>query len=191
MKNEKRVQRSVSRPWFARVGECVELAYLSTVSRVDRACFLAVSRTKRAWEKQRARRREHFLRFRYKARRSCRKAFFRLRIFIRTLFFSKAESARRMAVQTLVLAALFLLLTGLVFGIAHTVSAREQRYTKYITCITIEDGDSLWRIAERYMTDGYSDIPSFIEEIRFCNKLYGDEIHAGEKLLVPYFVPVR
>jgi hypothetical protein len=178
MKNEKRVQRSVSRPWFARVGECVELAYLSTVSRVDRACFLAVSRTKRAWEKQRA-------------RRSCRKAFFRLRIFIRTLFFSKAESARRMAVQTLVLAALFLLLTGLVFGIAHTVSAREQRYTKYITCITIEDGDSLWRIAERYMTDGYSDIPSFIEEIRFCNKLYGDEIHAGEKLLVPYFVPVR
>lgn len=77
----------------------------------------------------------------------------------------------------------------LIFGIVHTVSASgKPEHAKYVTSITIEYGDSLWSIAEEYISEGYDDIPSFIEEIKSCNRLYEDEIHAGECLIVPYYI---
>ncbi len=190
MRHQKRYPRTAARPWTDRLLECLELFYLSTVSWAERVWFRVVSRGRGAYQRMLSDIRRRFLRGCSHIRRYCRRSFFRLRFLFRELLRSEATNVQKMATQTIVLAVLFLLLTGLVFGIAHTVSAREGQYTKYVTCITIEDGDSLWRIAERYITDGYADIPSFIEDIRTCNNLYEDEIHAGEKLIVPYFVPV-
>lgn len=87
------------------------------------------------------------------------------------------------------LIAVMVLVVIMVFGIAGTVSAREQHtYVKYVTSVTIEYGDTLWDIAEEYISDGYQDIPSFIEEIKECNHLYTDDIQAGQCLIIPYYV---
>lgn len=91
---------------------------------------------------------------------------------------------RRLAVL-----ALTLLVIVFMFGLVRSVSAMETKtYTKYVTCVTIESGDSLWSIAEEHITDGYHSIPELVEEIKNANHLYTDEIHTGEKLIVPYYV---
>lgn len=60
--------------------------------------------------------------------------------------------------------------------------------TKYYTCICIEEGDSLWDIADRYMTDEYSSEQEYIDEVASINNLSNpSEIVAGTNLLVPFY----
>lgn len=58
---------------------------------------------------------------------------------------------------------------------------------KVITSIYIEDGDTLWDIASRYYTEDCRNIRSYIKEIKKCNNLTSDQIHAGKYLIVPYY----
>ncbi len=58
---------------------------------------------------------------------------------------------------------------------------------KVITSLYIEDGDTLWDIASRYYTEDCSSLRSYIKEIKECNNLTSDRIHAGEYLIVPYY----
>ena len=54
--------------------------------------------------------------------------------------------------------------------------------TKYYTCISVESGDSLWDIAQKYMTDEY------IDEVVSINNLNNDSsIVAGTNLVIPYY----
>ncbi|MBO5260961.1 MAG: LysM peptidoglycan-binding domain-containing protein [Coprococcus sp.] len=60
--------------------------------------------------------------------------------------------------------------------------------TKYYTCIEINSGDSLWSIAETYMTDEYSSTQEYIDEVVSINHLnHASSIEAGTNLLVPYY----
>lgn len=43
--------------------------------------------------------------------------------------------------------------------------------TKYYTCISIKAGDSLWDIADEYMTDEYISKQEYIDEVVSINKL--------------------
>ena len=43
--------------------------------------------------------------------------------------------------------------------------------TKYYTCISIKAGDSLWDIADEYMTDEYVSKQEYIDEVVSINKL--------------------
>ena len=58
---------------------------------------------------------------------------------------------------------------------------------KYYTSIQIHSGDSLWSIAETYMTGEYQNIYDYIDEVREINHLSGDYLQAGSKLCVPYY----
>lgn len=58
---------------------------------------------------------------------------------------------------------------------------------KYFTCIRVESGDTLWDIAETYMTEEYSSTKEYIDEVIFINNLDSDVIIAGTNLLVPYY----
>ncbi len=60
--------------------------------------------------------------------------------------------------------------------------------TKYYTCITLESGDSLWDIAEKYASDEYSSPQEYIDEVVSINNLSNDSsIVAGTNLLIPYY----
>ncbi len=59
---------------------------------------------------------------------------------------------------------------------------------KYYKSITVNAGDTLWNIAaDNYSSDHYESINSYIDEICSINNILGDEIGAGEDIVVPYF----
>ena len=60
-------------------------------------------------------------------------------------------------------------------------------YTKMYKSIMIEQGDSLWDIADQYMSVGYDNKADYIEEILEMNGLNSTTIHCGEYLCIPYY----
>lgn len=78
----------------------------------------------------------------------------------------------------------------LVVSSIFTMSAKAKELSpgyKYYTSIVVEKGDTLWDIANHYITPEYSDISEYIGEVKSLNHLDGDEIHAGEYLAIPYY----
>ena len=53
--------------------------------------------------------------------------------------------------------------------------------------VKIEQGDSLWSIAEEYCTDAYEDTREYVDELKELNSLTSDIIHEGQHLLVAYY----
>lgn len=60
---------------------------------------------------------------------------------------------------------------------------------KYFVCVDIQDGDTLWSIADLYITEEYSSVDDYIEEIKELNGLSNDKILCGATLVVPYYAP--
>ncbi len=86
-------------------------------------------------------------------------------------------------------AAVILLFLLILFS-AGTAAANAEEYgssEKYYTSITVESGDTLWSIAEEYMTDEYKNINVYIDEVIRINHLHGDMIRAGQDLCIPYY----
>ena len=65
-------------------------------------------------------------------------------------------------------------------------NTKEMR-VKYYTSIKIQKGDTLWSIAEEYMTQEYENTRDYIDEIIRLNHLSSDKIHYGKFLVVPYY----
>ena len=60
---------------------------------------------------------------------------------------------------------------------------------KYYTSVTVESGETLWGIADRYIDyDHYEDKDTYIAEIKKINHLDTDStLRAGQFLVVPYY----
>ena len=54
---------------------------------------------------------------------------------------------------------------------------------KYYKCITIEEGDTLWDIANEYKTEEYASTQDYIDEVLVNT----DVIVDGTNLLIPYY----
>ncbi len=87
-----------------------------------------------------------------------------------------------------VIASLLLIIVSLLI-FSKTVTAEGDRdRIKIVASIEIKKGDTLWTIAEDYMTDDYDNINEYILEIKRSNSLSTDTIHTGHYLIVPYYV---
>lgn len=58
---------------------------------------------------------------------------------------------------------------------------------KYYTSITVEDGDTLWDIADEYISGYNVDKTDYIDEISELNNLSDGNIHAGQSIVVAYY----
>lgn len=58
---------------------------------------------------------------------------------------------------------------------------------KYFKCITIEESDSLWTIAEDNISEEYDSMEAYISEVKSINNLTDDKIYCGASLVVPYY----
>jgi hypothetical protein len=58
---------------------------------------------------------------------------------------------------------------------------------KYYTCIDIQENDTLWGIADEYITEEYKDRDAYIEEVKFINDLTDDKLYSGATLIIPYY----
>ena len=58
---------------------------------------------------------------------------------------------------------------------------------KYYTSVEICEGDSLWSLCNRYISDEYHSESEYIQEVKALNHLSGDCIHIGSYLVMPYY----
>lgn len=58
---------------------------------------------------------------------------------------------------------------------------------KYYTSIQVKSGDTLWSIADRYLSSEYSDRSAYMDELVALNNLSDTTIHAGQYLTVSYY----
>lgn len=58
---------------------------------------------------------------------------------------------------------------------------------KYFKCISIETDDTLWSIADEYITEEYSSVQDYIDEVMSINNLNSDKIYSGATLVIPYY----
>ena len=74
-----------------------------------------------------------------------------------------------------------------VFAMTSNAKQDHNMY-KYYTSVQVEDGNSLWSIAEEYSDlDTYASYIDYIDEVKQINHISGDDIHAGEYLTIPYY----
>ncbi|MGN0374386.1 MAG: LysM peptidoglycan-binding domain-containing protein [Butyrivibrio sp.] len=103
------------------------------------------------------------------------------------------EDIKRRTIKMTVLGALFVtLIAGFVAGCILSRANRcmaGSNDSKYFTNITVEKGDTLWNIAEKYNDeDHYSSIYDYMNELRKMNNLTSDELYAGQSLVITYYV---
>ena len=68
---------------------------------------------------------------------------------------------------------------------AVSTHAREDRVKCY-TSVCVQEGDSLWSIAEAHFSEEYASTTELVEEIRRINHV-GSDIRSGAYLMVPYY----
>lgn len=69
---------------------------------------------------------------------------------------------------------------------AHGNQTEDPVNFTYYKSISIQPGDTLWDIAESYMTADYNSVSDYIIALKEMNALSTDDIHAGQNLLVAY-----
>ena len=79
-----------------------------------------------------------------------------------------------------------------ILGIAGAVMAESRQGAadgrkKYFTSIRIKKGDSLWNIAKSRISEEYSSVGEYVEEVCETNHIYDGEIKEGMYLVVPYY----
>lgn len=57
----------------------------------------------------------------------------------------------------------------------------------YYSSIEIQEGDSLWKIADRYRKGSRMTTQEYIKQLRRMNGLEGDTIHTGAHLTIVYY----
>ena len=87
-----------------------------------------------------------------------------------------------------ILVALMCIFIGCIFfSSLKTQAAPAEISYKYYTSIQVQKGDTLWHIANAYMTEEYADVNEYIEEICSINHIEACEIHSGQYLTIPYY----
>ena len=103
----------------------------------------------------------------------------------------RRQRERRRRVMSVVLT-LCLIMTCVISYHSITSSAKsgsEELNLKYYTGVTVENGDTLWSIADDYIDyTQYKNKDSYINEICSINNLEdASDIRCGQRLIVPYF----
>lgn len=95
---------------------------------------------------------------------------------------------RKLVVLTMI--TLFILIGCMHFGKlssdAHGNLEEDPVSFKYYKSIEIQDGDTLWGIAEKYMDDEYDSVQDYIAELKEINQLVTDDIQSANYLTVVY-----
>lgn len=94
---------------------------------------------------------------------------------------------QKIALVSIAFIALAIIICTFLFGAIRTQAAPSEISCKYYTSIEVQSGDTLWSIASDHITEEYSDMNAYIDEVCSINKISQDEIHAGQYLTIPYY----
>lgn len=95
---------------------------------------------------------------------------------------------RRMIIAAAALVIIIFSSLGLTSFLSDASEETSSNVSKVYTSVMVPYGSSLYEMASDHMDpDYYSDIDSYIKEVRFINHLSGDEIKAGNYLVIPVY----
>lgn len=80
-----------------------------------------------------------------------------------------------------------LLVLSLIILPKTVLAKKKANREKYITTIKIKEGDTLWGIAQDYITKEYHSVKQYISEIKRTNNLTTDTIYEDCYLIIPYY----
>lgn len=92
---------------------------------------------------------------------------------------------RAILISLVMIVSLIILLGSSIHALANSNDNRP--VNKYYTSITVENGDTLWDIADEYISGYDIDKNDYIAEVSALNNLSKDEIHAGQSIVVAYY----
>lgn len=99
-----------------------------------------------------------------------------------------AQLRRRYLFVAIIIITLLLLSGAFGSFIAKAQSPDTESNFKYYTHITVSYGESLWTIADRYMSDDYNNKEAYIQEVVRINSLDDEnDLYAGTTIVVPYY----
>ena len=99
----------------------------------------------------------------------------------------EAKRNQRIALYAIVLIAVLAFTGSILFCSTKAQAAPAEPTYKYYTSIQIQKGDTLWSIADSYITDEYKDKKEYIQEICSINHISEDDIHSGQYITIPYY----
>lgn len=102
----------------------------------------------------------------------------------------KMKVVKKIVVLSVVVVALTVigcLQFGQLSSAAHGNATEDPVFFKYYKSIEIEEGDTLWGIAEEYMGDEYDSVQEYIAELKDINQLVTDDIQSAKYLTVVYY----
>ncbi len=100
----------------------------------------------------------------------------------------RRERRRKAAAASLTV--LFTICVIIICAISYgTIKSNASGGFKYYTSVTVEAGESLWNMADKYIDyDFYKDKNSYIAEVLSINHLDADQaLVPGQNLVVPYY----
>lgn len=81
-----------------------------------------------------------------------------------------------------------IIIGSVLLGSIKTQAATTEISYKYYTSVQLQKGDTLWNIADEYMTEEYTSTDEYITELCALNHIsVNDPIHSGQYLTVPYY----
>ena len=81
-----------------------------------------------------------------------------------------------------------IIISTLFFGFSAKASdSQKETCYKYYTSIVIQDGDSLWSLAEKNWDGHFKSKKAYINEIKKINGLSDETLISGQYLVIPYY----
>lgn len=93
------------------------------------------------------------------------------------------------SVNLVLLAVKIITLAFILLMLSHIYAYADNSLTvhKYYTSIYLEEGDTLWNLADVYNTNSNMSKSQYIDEVCQINNISQDNIHSGRHIIVPYY----
>jgi hypothetical protein len=99
------------------------------------------------------------------------------------------EVRNNLSLSVVVFSLVLVVVVILITSHAMISKAKEQyAVEKFYQSYEVQDGDNLWDIAADYYNVECGTTSEYIDEIKSMNHLSDDTIHAGEHIVIPYYV---
>ena len=101
----------------------------------------------------------------------------------------RLRRARRQKIMTASVAVFAAICMVLICSLSYrAIKSNASSGFKYYTSITVEAGDTLWDIANKYMDSSvYRSLDDYMDEIREINSINYNRIYNGQQLIIPYY----
>lgn len=100
----------------------------------------------------------------------------------------RRDVRNRKAALCIIVTAIVVVIVGTLFLCSQNAQAAsaESSY-KYYTSVQVKEGDTLWKIADLYITEECGSMREYIAEICSVNHISENDIHIGQYITIPYY----